>query len=459
MGRPLSGHLATGLRKLGIVVEMDTATGAARITAVPESVRSAFSRRTAQGEAAARAYAASQGLEWDRLDARRRVGLLKTGVQGDPRGAKTDDIANLTSWRRQVEALGWRPAGVSDPSRDIALPDRAQRLQIARAAAGPLLERDITPARQSWTGAQLRIAAARGLVASGLEDDSEIDDVAAALVEAGIGDAGTRTSVIVREVRGPRAVQKSALTTDSHVTRETRLIELARTAATDRSGALTVSEIEAAAATAGLDFSARLTAPPRRGHAGDRQQLLPAAYRSSWCGRCREDHAPAPLVSAWTARATACTGPPWHGDRPAPWLMPASARSVAAWRRRAPCSRSKRLTLQLGREERDRARRNVAHVRPGRRQAARNPGGLGLHFRGGGRPPSGQSVEAGGVIGLLTRAPRRGPSQRYRRPFANGRRRSGSSRPCPSRSCAGDVIDTLRDEDRAASPPHPGRGG
>ncbi len=150
-------------------------------------------------------------------------------------------------------------------------------------------------------GRALRIAAARGLVASGLEDDSEIDDVAAALVEAGIGDAGTRTSVIVREVRGPRGRTEKRLTTDSHVTRETRLIELARTAATDRSGALTVSEIEAAAATAGLDFSGAHGARPGRGHAGDRHSCFRPRIGPPVRpvpGRPRL----APLVSAWTAR-------------------------------------------------------------------------------------------------------------------------------------------------------------
>jgi len=37
---------------------------------------------------AARDYAAGLGLDWDTLDAERRIGLAKRGVQGDPRQAK-----------------------------------------------------------------------------------------------------------------------------------------------------------------------------------------------------------------------------------------------------------------------------------------------------------------------------------------------------------------------------------
>ena len=74
------GHVYQALLRrkfatLGIDVALDMATGAARITAIPEDVRAAFSKRTRNGTAAARAYARDCGLDWDSLDDARKVGL------------------------------------------------------------------------------------------------------------------------------------------------------------------------------------------------------------------------------------------------------------------------------------------------------------------------------------------------------------------------------------------------
>ncbi|MBE7245805.1 MAG: relaxase domain-containing protein, partial [Actinomycetospora chiangmaiensis] len=172
-GGAYQAHVATGLRRLGIDTRLDPETGAARIVAVPERVRAAFSRRTAQGEAAARAYARSQGIDWDSLDPSRRIGLLKTGVQGDPRAAKTDDCGNLAAWRREAEALGWHPGPMSNLDSPIPIPERDERVRIARAAAAPLLARAFR-SEAVLDESAARIAAARGLVASGIEDASEI---------------------------------------------------------------------------------------------------------------------------------------------------------------------------------------------------------------------------------------------------------------------------------------------
>ena len=60
----------------------------ARLTAIPDSARAALLKRTMNETEAARDYAAGLGLDWDTLDAERRIGLAKRGVQGDPRQAK-----------------------------------------------------------------------------------------------------------------------------------------------------------------------------------------------------------------------------------------------------------------------------------------------------------------------------------------------------------------------------------
>lgn len=93
-GHVYQAFLARALRRLGIEVALNVATGAARITAIPEHVRTAFSKRTLSGTEAARAYARDCGLVWDDLDDAHKVALTKRGVQGNPRQAKQDDLAD-----------------------------------------------------------------------------------------------------------------------------------------------------------------------------------------------------------------------------------------------------------------------------------------------------------------------------------------------------------------------------
>jgi len=83
-GALYQAYLATNLRKHGVEVVPDDRTEMARLVAVPERVTEHFSKRTMGGTAAARAYAAEQGLDWDALDANRKIGLLNRAcrIQG-----------------------------------------------------------------------------------------------------------------------------------------------------------------------------------------------------------------------------------------------------------------------------------------------------------------------------------------------------------------------------------------
>ena len=66
-GALYQAYLANHLRAHGVVVELDARTEMARLSAVPESVVAQFSKRTMGGTEAARAYARSQGLDWEAL--------------------------------------------------------------------------------------------------------------------------------------------------------------------------------------------------------------------------------------------------------------------------------------------------------------------------------------------------------------------------------------------------------
>jgi len=251
-GALYQAHLATNLRRHGIDVALDEATGAARITAIPDSARAAFSKRTMNGTEAARSYAAGLGLDWDGLDAERRIGLAKRGVQGDPRQAKQDDLSDWAAWRREAAALGWQHASVVRPE-PIPLPAREERIEQAYQAALTLLDRDLQ--RRAVADASVaRVAAARGLIASGVESAAEIDDVVRTFVRRGARQDGHAVGLIWGQTADAQGRERVKLTTTLHVDRETELIALAQKAAADQSGALGSDAIAAAVARAGRDF-------------------------------------------------------------------------------------------------------------------------------------------------------------------------------------------------------------
>ena len=252
-GALYQAHLATNLRRHGVEVALDGATGAARITAISERVRAAFSKRTMNGTDAARAYAAGLGLDWDKLDPDRRIGLAKQGVQGDPRQAKQDDLSDWAAWRREAAVLSWQHRSVLRPE-PIPLPTREARQEQAYQAALGLLDRDLQ--RRAVTDASVaRVAAARGLIASGVESAAEIDDVVRAFAKRGVRQDGQAVGLIWGLTADAQGRERVKLTTTLHVERETEFVVLAQAAAADKSGALSRAALAAAVARSGWDFS------------------------------------------------------------------------------------------------------------------------------------------------------------------------------------------------------------
>lgn len=261
-GALYQAYLATNLRGVGVDVVLDEATGAARVTAVPERVRDAFSKRTRHGTDAARAYARSAGLDWDALDDSRKIGLAKQGVQGDPRQAKQDDLGDWASWRRQAAELGWKHRSVLDPARvqdPQPLPERDARLEHAYQVALGLFDKALQR-RAVTDGADARVAAARGLVAAGVEGPADIDAVTRAFASRGVRQDGQATGLVWGLATGAQGQEQVRLTTTLQAEREAELIRLAQAAAADRSGALTPEMLNAAVervvARTGVDFAA-----------------------------------------------------------------------------------------------------------------------------------------------------------------------------------------------------------
>lgn len=253
LGRLYQAFLATNLRRLGVDVVLDRKTGAARISTIPDGVRRAFSKRTMNGIAAARAYARDCGLEWDSLDDERKIALAKFGVQGDPRQPKHDDNSDFQAWRRQADEMGWPLKTVLRLDAPNPVANRTVRLQYAYEVACELLDAQLQR-RAVLDESDARTAAASGLVAAGIEAAGDIDAIVQQFEKSGVRQDGTATFLIPRRVVDVQGNESLRFTTKLHADREAELILLAQAAAADHSSALDTSEIDVAVAKSKFDF-------------------------------------------------------------------------------------------------------------------------------------------------------------------------------------------------------------
>ena len=252
-GALYQAYLANNLRAHGVEVELDRSNEMARLVAVPESVVAQFSKRTIGGTEAARAYAESQGLDWDSLDPERKIGLLKSGVQ-NPREAKTDDVSDLAAWRKVADRIGYKHRSVLRPDAARPILRRDERLEMAYQAAMPLLGKQLDR-RAVIDGSDARIAAAKGLIVSGVESAEDVNLITNAFRERGIQRRGEDAVLVWGLVRGAQGRQRIAITTNLEEREEQALISTALTASRDKTAALKRDRIEAAiAAFPEIDF-------------------------------------------------------------------------------------------------------------------------------------------------------------------------------------------------------------
>jgi conjugative relaxase-like TrwC/TraI family protein len=95
-GAIYQGVLGAKLEALGVSTDLDPRTKMLRLTAIPEDVVQAFSKRTTQGEGAAEEYAQQHGLVWSNMPTDQRVAMLKAALK-ERREGKGDDLANIAS--------------------------------------------------------------------------------------------------------------------------------------------------------------------------------------------------------------------------------------------------------------------------------------------------------------------------------------------------------------------------
>lgn len=295
-GAIYQAYLAKHLRALGIQTELDPRTGAARVVAVPETIRTAFSKRTAGGLISAKAQAGRAGLDWDTLESAHRVALVKGGTQGDKRAPKRDDLGDWESWRTEAAALGWRPTGFVDPHHPITSREGNERLVYATDVAASLLDEALTR-RAVVDASTIRTMAARSLVQAGVNDAADVANVVERLVAGGVLQGGARTTLLPVPGRdGEGAVLRYS--TALHLRDESEAIALARAAAADTQGALSSVIIDNAVMRSGLDLTGPHGEQQRRAMdalaGGGRLSVITGAAGSGKTATLQ------PLVDAWT---------------------------------------------------------------------------------------------------------------------------------------------------------------
>ena len=249
---------------------LDERTESARIPSVPEPVCELFSKRVRDGEAAAREYVAAQGLDWDAMHPMELFGVLKGGARATRRqketGQRGDDLSDVAAWKAQAKAFGYEHRTVVDRDARNRLPaPEADRLRRAYLASLPVLERQFHR-RATMRASVARTAAARGLIASGVESAADIDKLTAAMREHGVRHDGRQVPLIWANVDGDAEAASPEgrrpqvkITTTLHVEQEETAMALARAAASDRTGALTPEQIDRAVRRVserdGLDFT------------------------------------------------------------------------------------------------------------------------------------------------------------------------------------------------------------
>ncbi len=250
-GAVYQARLAQTLRAHGIGTHLDPDTGAARITAIPDSVRRHFSKRSLDVQDSARAFAREAGQDWDALNASQQLALLRKGVQSTrlAKEHRNDGSSDFGDWRDQAKAIGYQHRSVLRPDeRQVELsPEMRQRMAYERSL--PLIE-DALSHKAKLDATDFRVFAARGLVAAGIGDDpaADIKGVMRLYRDHGVRQDGAMTRIVVGRDVPLRGVERWSVTTERHEVEEQRVIELAKQLGADRAGALPQAGLDRAKA-------------------------------------------------------------------------------------------------------------------------------------------------------------------------------------------------------------------
>ncbi|MFL5252958.1 MAG: MobF family relaxase [Rhodopila sp.] len=298
-------RLSRKLRDAGFATELDSRTGAVRLSAVPDEIRTLFSKRTNAGKLVAKQEAADRGEVWDDLTPAQRAKRMKAAVQSPMQKEKggKDDVANVADWKRQAkEFAGWEPTTFQLYGPPVPELTPEQRHRMAYEVALPLLAEKLEH-KAVLTHWDVRVAAARGLVQAGIDGLGDIDAVTAIMRREGVMQYGEKTALVWGIEDGKRY---TSVTTALHEADEQEFIRLAKDAAADRSGAIPAPMLDEKIQASGLDLSgehgkAQKAAIERLG-TGGKFEFVNAAAGAGKTASLR------PLMAVWQEQGRAVYG-------------------------------------------------------------------------------------------------------------------------------------------------------
>lgn len=304
--------LARELRAMGAHVALDERTKLAYLPAIPQAVCDAYSKRNHDAEDAARERAATQGRDYDALTPDERSTLLSYGSASSRRDKETN-TPDFRAWREQAARMGYEHAGITAYGPPPPPRTEAERMAAADAAGLPHLAEMLSKDAVIGQG-DARLAAARGFIAEGIGADAARDmgRMMRAWAEAGVVQDGRWTKLVWQD--GDRGQVR--LTTELHRDQEAELIRLARSAAADRSHALTPREVRAGIARSGVVYEGEHGATQHRA-----VEMLAAdgglAVLVGVAGSGKTKGVLPALVEAWKARGLDVwgTGQRWETAR------------------------------------------------------------------------------------------------------------------------------------------------
>ncbi|HEY1413263.1 MAG TPA: MobF family relaxase, partial [Rhodopila sp.] len=294
-GAIYQGILERELTKLNVKAEIDPRTNTVRLPAIPEMAVDEFSKRSREGEAAARKRAVREGRDWDAMTPEQQATFKKAGTHAT-RLDKETNTPDWDAWRQQAQRIGWTHGTVIEPQ-PLPVRSRAERFTDADRFGLEFLS-DMLARKAVLGQGEVRLAIARGFIAAGgLESADDIGLMAKHWAQGTVMQDGQETKLIWKEVEPG----KIKLTTELHRDQEAEFIALAREAIADRRHALTSAEIAAAVERAGFSYRGRhgnqqRAAIETAGTEGGLSVVLGVAGAGKTTGVL------SPLVDAWKAR-------------------------------------------------------------------------------------------------------------------------------------------------------------
>jgi phage/plasmid primase-like uncharacterized protein len=239
--------VAREMTALSVAVGLDPRTNMARLPAIEERVVDEYSKRSREGDKAARAYAAREGRDWDAMSPEQQAAFRRAATHATRLDKETNTPA-FEAWRAQAERIGWSHKTVLGTAGPIKT--RAERMDHADRE-GMVHLAEMLKTRAVIGAGDVRLAAARGFIAAGGSDSTaDIGILVRHWAKAGVLQDGQDTKLIWKETeRGGIKI-----TTELHRDQEQELIDLARSAAADRRLSLTSSEISAAVERSGVTY-------------------------------------------------------------------------------------------------------------------------------------------------------------------------------------------------------------